>query len=66
MFSDTGIDYGEKEVSALSAGSIAGITIFVIAVAIIVIIVFITKKGKKNEFTSLHGMALPTTDNLKN
>ena len=66
MYSDTGIDYGAKEVSILSGGSIAGITIFVIAVAIIVIIVFITKKGKKNEFTSLHGMALPTTDNLKN
>ena len=60
-----GIERDETKAGSLSSGSIAGITIFAIAFAVIVVVVYITKKGKKTEFTSLHGMELPTSDNLK-
>ena len=60
-----GIERDETKADSLSSGAIAGITIFVIAFAVIVVLVYITKKGKKTTFTSLHGMELPTSDNLK-
>ena len=64
IFLDAGMDYDTAE--GLSAGSITGITIFVVAFLAIIIVIFITRRSKKRTFKALDGLELPATDSLRN